>query len=67
MVVVRVNLEGSGALLGLGVLMGVRDKGELQVLIAVKMQTVLPEGPVCAYEGSDRIWDLTPVGISRVQ
>lgn len=50
MVVVRVNLEGSGALLGFGVLMGVRDKGKLQVLRAVKIQTSLLEGPVCTEE-----------------
>lgn len=47
MVVVRVNSEGPGAVLGLGVLMGVRDKGKLQVLIAVKIQRGLLEGPVC--------------------
>lgn len=66
MVVVRVNSEGSGAVLGLCVLMGVRDKGKLQVLIAVKyreaflrVQCVLKEedtGSVCAYGGPDRLW-----------
>lgn len=55
MVVVRVNSEGSGAVLGLCVLMGVKDKGKLQVLIAVKIQRGLLEGPVCTEGRGHRV------------